>query len=162
MIPKTTASAADRKVTLPTLPLFGAAIVPAAVVAALWAAIAALGGFPVVPGVAGAGVVAAVATGTVVVLAPWRPRSIGVWPMVWTGLSMGRMVAALGGGVLLYSRPQIGGLYTIAPAVLAYVAVMLIEIRVYARSMARFTPTPNTPHDVDGSTDGPLPSHSAE
>lgn len=155
------ATAADRPVTLPTGRLLGASIVPPAVVATAWLGLAAALGWDgprSLSGVLGAGWVAVVGGGLILALTPWKPRKLAIWPMVWTAAGFVRLIAALGGGLLLYSRPEIGGAAVFAPVTAAYLAVMAFETREYARAMGRLQPTDVGPEP----TDDPTSTHSSE
>jgi hypothetical protein len=147
-------AAANRRVTLPTGRLLAASIVPAAVVGVAWIGIAAgLGwtGPRMLAGPFGAGWVALVGAGLILALTPWKPRAISIWPMVWTAAGFVRLIAALGGGLLLYSRPEFGGAVVLAPVSAAYLAVMAVETREYARAMGRLHPTQVVPDPADAS-----------
>jgi len=153
---------ASRRVTLPTGRLLAAAVVPCVVVALAWMGIAALLGWPrprVVAGPAGAGWVALVGVAGVLALTPWNPRSLGTWPLVWTAAGFVRLLAALGGGLLLYSRPPFGGAFVFAPVTVAYLAVMAVETREYARAMGRLQATDAGPDPAD---DDRVKTHSSE
>jgi hypothetical protein len=113
----------------------------------------------VVAGPAGAGWVALVGTACVLAMTPWSPRALGTWPLVWTAAGFVRLLAALGGGLLLYSRPPFGGAFVFAPVTVAYLAVMAVETREYARAMGRLQATDAGPDPAD---DDRIPTHSSE
>ena len=155
--------AANRPVTLPTVRLLAAVILPALAVGIAWAGLALAAGWDrprTVGGVAGAGWVGLVGAATVAALTPWSPRRLAIWPLVWTAAGFVRMIAALSGGLLLYSRPDFVGVVVFAPTVAAYLAVMAFETREYARAMARHHPT-DVPPPADG-TSHPPSTHSSE
>lgn len=156
-------AAASRRVTLPTGRLLAAVILPALAVAAAWVGLCLLAGWDrprTVGGAVGAGWVALVGAATVAALTPWSPRTLAIWPLVWTAAGFVRMIVALGGGLLLYSRPDFGGAVVFAPVVASYLAVMAFETREYARAMARHHPT-DVPPPADG-TSHPPSTHSSE
>lgn len=156
-------AAANRPVTLPTGRLLAAVILPALTVGVAWVGLCLLAGWDrprTLGGAVGAGWVALVGAATVAALTPWSPRKLAIWPLVWTAAGFVRMIVALGGGLLLYSRPDFGGAVVFAPVVAAYLAVMAFETREYARAMARHHPT-DVPPPADG-TFHPPSTHSSE
>ncbi len=157
------ATAANRPVTLPTARLLAAVILPALTVGVAWVGLSVIAGWDrprTLGGAVGAGWVALVGAATVAALTPWSPRKLAIWPLVWTAAGFVRMIVALGGGLLLYSRPDFGGAVVVAPVVAAYLAVMAFETREYARAMARHHPT-DVPPPADG-TFHPPSTHSSE
>ncbi|MBT8484486.1 MAG: hypothetical protein KJO43_02835 [Phycisphaerae bacterium] len=141
--PASAPDAARRKVTLPTGRLLAAAWIAAAVAGIGWAVVAGTVGPGVDSAVAGllaAGVVAAASTISLLLLRPWRPKTLLLWPSLWVAASMGRMLIALSGTFLLYSATPYRSRSLWFAAVVAYLAVMVSETRVYASSMRRFAP----------------------
>ncbi len=142
MTTEPTTDLTERKVTLPTIPLLGAAWVGCLATGGAWAAVAwVLGaGERVVAGPLAAGVVGSVTTLALLAIRPWHPRSLYTWPIVWVTASFARLVTTMGATFLLYSATQIGGKGLFFAVALAYVAAMVGETRVYALSMKRFAP----------------------
>jgi hypothetical protein len=135
--------AAERKVTLPTAQLLGAAWAACLVAGGGWMAVCwalGRGADQALSGAIAAGLVAAMAGAVIVGLRPWRPRSLLTWPVVWVTASFLRLVGTLGGAFLLYSATQIGGRSLWFAVALVYVAALIGETRVYAKSMRRFAP----------------------
>lgn len=145
--PSTGAEAMTRPVTLPTGRLIGGVVMACGAVGILWTIGCAATGFTgpaIAGGLASAGTVAAVSTLAILALTPWRPRSLGTWPLAWTAAAFGRLIVAIGGAALLYSRPQFGLGHVFPPFLLAYLAVMVVESMTYARAMAAHAPDSGT------------------
>ncbi|MFK7961986.1 MAG: hypothetical protein AB8G96_15840 [Phycisphaerales bacterium] len=161
-------AAFTRPVTLPTGRFLAGIAAACGTVGILWTTGSLAFGFgptAVTAGLASVGVVATVSALALLALTPWRPRSLGTWPMVWTAAGFGRLVVALGGAALLYSRPQFGPAHVFPPVLLAYVAVMVVETMTYARAMAAHGPRPGTlsaDSSSPQSTVGPLDQTTSE
>lgn len=154
--PGPTASAADvPAVRLPTLPLLAGAVLPPLVVGAAWALLAGVAGRPdpVPIGLSAGGVVAAAGACSVLLLGPWKRRSLSVLPFLWIAASGARFVLTIGGGLLLYSRPALERPDFWFAIALAYVAVLAAETRLYAASIASghrsSVPSGDPPDDTD-------------
>ncbi len=126
------------RATLPTVPLLLIALASCAAAAALWTAATVVAGHAaavIVSGLYAAGVVALSAAISLVVIRPWKPRSLMTLPFVWMGGSLLRVVGVLGLSILLYfSLPFEPGPFLIA-VVLAYLATLLGETWMYVRSI---------------------------
>ncbi|MCA9296489.1 MAG: hypothetical protein KC983_08225 [Phycisphaerales bacterium] len=145
-------TAAERKVTLPTAPLLGAAWI-AAILATIasalvvyiwkrdvdWVVSALLGGC----------VVAGASTVALLAIRPWHAKALMTWPMVWVAGSFLRLLVTVAGTFLLYSATRFGTLGLVLAVMAAYFAVQVGESRIYAGSMKRHAPAGA---GVDGSS----------
>lgn len=126
------------RATLPTAPLMLIALISCAAAAVVWTAGAVLLGRSaavILSGLYASGVVAVSAAISLVVIRPWKPRSLMTLPFVWMGGSLLRVVGVLGLSILLYfSLPLEPGPFLIA-VVLAYLATLLGETWMYVRSI---------------------------
>jgi len=146
------------RVTLPTAALIGAASVAAITAGAAWALFAFVFGQGMsgaLVGLAAGGLVAVSATLGLCAIMPWRPRQLGQWPAVWVAGSFLRMAITLGGTFLLYSATPFGGRTLWFAVMVAYLAAMAGETRVYALSMRRFTPSPGPSAAAPDASPGP-------
>jgi len=131
--------------SLPALPLLAGASLPALVIGGGWALVGTLLERPaaVLVGLGGGAAVAVAGALSILLLAPWKRRSLGVLPFLWLAASGGRFVLTIAGGLLLYSSPALER--TDHPTdlwfaiLLAYVAVLFTETRVYAAAMRNAT-----------------------
>ena len=143
-------------VALPTGLLIWAAWAACALAGGAWGLVAfALGqrGPVAFTGPAAAGVVAVAATVALLVIRPWRPKPAFTWANVWMAGSFLRLVITLAGVFLLYSATPLRGRNVWFAAVLAYVAVMVCETRIFAGSMKRLAP-PDLTRILDKDGDG--------
>jgi hypothetical protein len=147
---------AERTVALPLTPLLAVSVLGPAAACAVWTGgTLALGAgtLRLQAGAAASGVVAAAAVVHLLLLRPWKERSLLKWPMVWVGGSFLRLAITLGGAILLYSATPFRDVSLWFATVLAYVAVMVGETRVYASTMKRLAPAgapAESPRDVPG------------
>jgi hypothetical protein len=139
-------SIAERRVTLPTRPLMVVIWVTAVLVAIAWAALFAIvrrDGWPVWLGGGAAGVVAVSATLALAIIRPWHPRALGTWPMLWVLASFLKWPPTLAGAFLLYSATPLSKGALGVSVLVAYLAVLAGETRVYAETMKRLVPSGN-------------------
>jgi hypothetical protein len=140
-------TAENLAVTLPAGSLIAVAWGACGAVAGVWCAIGlALGrdrGF-LLGGAAAAGTVATSASVAIILLRPWRPRRLAEWPFAWLAGSFVRLVLTLAGAFLIYSAPfhGLGGMWLAAAVMMAYLAALIGETRVYAATMRRYGSAP--------------------
>ncbi|MEM7228025.1 MAG: hypothetical protein AAF432_04335 [Planctomycetota bacterium] len=141
--PVSPANAALRLVTLPTMPMLGAAwlgaIIAGGTVAILMLVLS-RGTDWVLGALIGAGVVAGTATLSLLALRPWQPKPLMKWPVLWVAASFLRLAVTVVATFLLYSATRFGTAGLVLAVVTAYVAVMAGETRMYANSMRRYAP----------------------
>lgn len=141
---------ADRQVALPTAPFLVATWAPAVAAGGGWMGVSLAVGRPMAEAVLGlvaAGIVGLSATGSLLVIAPSRPKPLRSWPMIWLGGSFMRLMVVLGLTLLLYSATRFGAERALWFAtIVAYLAVLVAETRVYAVLMNRAAPPPATAH----------------
>jgi hypothetical protein len=130
---------ADKTVTLPTLRLLAVGWAGPLVVGLGWAGLGSVvaGRSPVAIGLAAAGVVGAASTLAILVLRPWRARSMAQWPMIWVAGSFARVAMSLGGALLLYSATPLRSPSLWLAVMVAYLAALIGETRVYVHCMQR-------------------------
>jgi hypothetical protein len=134
---------AEQQVVLPTVRLLAAAWVACLVAGGAWAGVLLVlgqGATAAVTGLVGAGAVAVAALVALLAIRPWRPRSLAVWPIVWVAGSMVRLLTTLGVAYLLYSATPYHSRMLWFAVLVAYLAALVGETRVYALSMRRFAP----------------------
>jgi len=139
---------AEQPVTLPTGTLLIVATACSVLAASGWAA----GCFTLgkdtafaMSGVVGALVVGACSIAAILLMQPWNPKPLYRWPMVWIACSMGRLLATLALGLLLYSATPFGTRSLWMGIVVAYAVTLVGETRVYASHMKRFSPSATLP-----------------
>jgi hypothetical protein len=153
-------TAANLAVTLPTGTLIGVAWGACGAVAGAWCAIGLAFGLDRGFFLGGAGAAATVATSAsvaIIFLRPWRPRRLAEWPFVWLAGSFVRLVLTLAGAFLLYSAPfhGLGGMWLAAAVMMAYLAALIGETRVYAATMRRYGSAPIGPPATESLPDVP-------
>ena len=138
-----TTNPAEQTVSLPTLPVLAVtwwSCALAGVVAALGVILFAAVSKHFVEVVLGAVTVAGVSSITLLALRPWRPKSLFHWPILWMASHFLRLVLTPAAGLLLYSATPYGGLWFWIAVLLAYLAMLAGETRVYAHTMNRLRP----------------------
>jgi len=131
---------AEQTVRLPTLPVLAVtwwSCALAAAGAALGVVVFASGGIHYVEIMLGAATVAGVSTVILLALRPWRPKTMFHWPILWMASHFLRLVLTPAAGLLLYSATPYGGLWFWVAVLLAYLAMLAGETRVYAHTMNR-------------------------
>jgi hypothetical protein len=142
---------AEQPVTLPTGRFLMAIWTASGAAAVVWAIALLLlprEGWPAWLGAAGGGIVGGSASLVLLLLRPWRARKLGSWPMLWMTASFLKWLPTLAGAFLLYSAAHFSRVAIGGSVLLAYLAVLVGETRVYAESMKRFVPR-------GAETDGP-------
>ena len=143
MVIAMTAPHPDQLVSLPTSRLVAGACLASGTVGVVWALGATLLGAGTPEAVAGLLAGGAVAAGSVVALLsirPWRERSLARWPLVWMGGSAVRFLGTLALAFLLYSATPYGSIGLWLAVVVAYMATLVTETRLYALHMKRYAP----------------------
>ena len=136
--------AAMRRVTLPTVPFIVAGCAGSAIAGAGWAIVGALlggGAVDVLIGAAAAGVVGTAVLLSILVVAPWRPKPLQTWPIVWVAGSFVRLIASMGGVYLLYSATPLGGFQTLMAVGIVYATTVIGEAMVFARYLQSSRPS---------------------
>lgn len=150
-----TASPDEVETRLPTGRLVLAAIAGGLVVGDCWALGALVGEFgrAEVVGAALSGAAASVAgVVAVLVIGPWKSRSLLRWPFVFLAATMAQIVFALALGLLIYSRTSYGTVGAWLCLVLSSWAVLFGMVRVYASHMKRFSPARGGRDGVDSAS----------
>ncbi|MDP6478835.1 MAG: hypothetical protein QGI75_02200 [Phycisphaerales bacterium] len=129
-------------ITLPTVTLLVTAIGTAAMAGAGWTFVTLLGPWDTATALTGLlaiGIVAAVAICGILVMRPWRARSILSWGGVLIAASIGRAVVAIGICLLLYfaARQSVGPL--LIGALAGLVAVLIGETTIAAKQFKQAT-----------------------
>lgn len=157
---------ADKMVPLPTLRLLAAGWGGPIVVGLGWAglgsAVADRGQAAIA--LAAAAVVGVASTLALLILRPWRARSLARWPMIWVAGSFARVALTLGGVLLLYSATPLRSPSLWLAAMVAYLAALIGETRVYVHCMQRLGApaiagkgiAPQGPEPATGTGTGPL------
>ena len=141
--------------SLPTGRLVIASIVGGLALGDGWAIGALAGGFGRVEamGAVLAGAAATVAgVAAVLVVSPWKSRSIMTWPFIFLIATMAQIALTLALGLLIYFRTSYGTVGAWLCLVLSSWAVLFGMVRVYASHMKRFSPARGGQSGVDSAS----------
>ena len=95
---------------------------------------------------------AALGVVAVLVIGPWKSRSLLRWPFVFLAATMAQIVFALALGLLIYFRTSYGTVGAWLCLVLSSWAVLFGMVRVYASHMKRFSPARGGRDGVDSAS----------
>ncbi len=129
-------------ITMPTRRLIATVLVSAIVAGGGWMAVVAALGMDtavIAAGGPGAGVVALVALGGLLVTQPWKPREVSWWATMWLASTVVRLLVTPVAAYLLYSATPLSLTPLMLSVAIAYAVVLAGEVAVVALHVKRFT-----------------------